>query len=294
MQVVLLSTLPVNLKISIYSFGRSGIRERWETFDKDQETDQKPSSIDNFLFETATQINDDQDYWFKLRGNSLNPMVDAATPLLAMSLRIRGLHHYSDVDSLYKLAVEEIKSIDVEMTELGQEHASMLAYRYILCAFIDEAVMSTPWGADSIWGEYSLLTRFHNESWGGEKVFSILSRLGKRTCSISTLIRIYLSVFVFGFKGRYRVIERGREHHERVISNLHQTLAGLDGSVPSVLTSNNERVVATKHTLGKQVPIWSVFFVSFVASSAVYITYSLMLNAKSSSVLERLQQVLNF
>ncbi len=250
-------------------------------------------SIDDFLFDTVMQINDDQDYWFKLRGESLNPMVDAATPLLAMSLRIRGLHHYSEVDELYKLTVEEIKSIDVEMTELGQEHAVMLAYRYILCAFIDEAVMSTPWGADTVWGEHSLLTRFHNESWGGEKVFSILSRLESEPERYRYLLEFIYLCLCLGFKGRYRVIERGRDLHERVISSLHQTLASLDDSVPAVLTSNNERVVATQYKLGKQLPIWSVFVAFLVASSSVFLTYSLLLGSKSSGVLAQLQEVLN-
>ncbi len=254
---------------------------------------EEKSSIDEFLFDTATQIDDDQDYWFKLRGESLNPMVDAATPLLAMSQRIRGLHHYSEVDELYKLAVEEIKSIDVEMTELGLENAVMLAYRYILCAFIDEAVMSTPWGADSVWGEHSLLTRFHNESWGGEKVFSILARLESEPERYRHLLEFIYLCLCLGFKGRYRVVERGRELHERVISSLHQTLARLDDSVPAVLTSNNDRVVATQYKLGKQLPIWSVFVAFLVASGSVFITYSLLLSSKSSGVLAQLQQVLN-
>ncbi|WP_328717678.1 DotU family type IV/VI secretion system protein [Halomonas elongata] len=33
------------------------------------------------------------------------------------------------------------------------------------------------WGRQSVWAEHSLLARFHNETWGGEKVFSILARL---------------------------------------------------------------------------------------------------------------------
>ncbi len=53
----------------------------------------------------------------------------------------------------------------------------LMAYRYILCTFLDEAVMGTPWGANTCWAEHSMLSRFHNETWGGEKVFTILSRL---------------------------------------------------------------------------------------------------------------------
>ncbi len=249
--------------------------------------------FDELLFDDAAQLNDDHDFLFKLRGNSLNAMIDAATPLFALSIRIRAMHECDNVDDIYKLTVEEIKSIEVEMTEMDYEHAVILAYRYILCAFIDEAVMSTPWGADSVWGEHSLLTRFHNESWGGEKVFSILNRLETEPLKYRTLLEFIYICLCLGFKGRYRVIERGKELHERVISNLNQTLASLDTSIPPVLTSGTERVVLTQYTLGKQWPIWSVFAAFLALSFSVFFVYSFLLSTKSTRVLEQLQQVLS-
>ena len=42
---------------------------------------------------------------------------------------------------------------------------------------LDEAVLSTPWGAQSEWAQHPLLVAFHREAWGGEKFFEMLDRI---------------------------------------------------------------------------------------------------------------------
>ncbi len=52
-----------------------------------------------------------------------------------------------------------------------------MAARYALCTVIDEAVLNTPWGAQSDWAGQSLLVTFHRESGGGDKFFRVLERV---------------------------------------------------------------------------------------------------------------------
>ena len=54
---------------------------------------------------------------------------------------------------------------------------TVLAARYVLCTFLDEIVLGTPWGSESVWSTQSLLSSFHNETWGGEKFFLILDSM---------------------------------------------------------------------------------------------------------------------
>ncbi|MFM2480440.1 type IVB secretion system protein IcmH/DotU [Celerinatantimonas sp. YJH-8] len=250
-------------------------------------------SFDGLLFDEVRNIDKDQDYWFQLRGENINPMIDAATPLLGMAVRIRRLSFCEQVDAVYRQAVDEVKAIEVELTEAGYEHAVILAYRYVLCSFVDEAVMNTAWGADSIWAEHSLLTRFHNETWGGEKVFTILSRLiGEPTRYQQLLEFIYLCLSL-GFEGRYKVMDNGHQEYQKVIRNLYQTLARLRDEEPGPLTSPTDHVVATQQKLGKQLPLWSVFAGFGVFWVLIFIGYSLALHEKSVDVLAQLNQILH-
>jgi len=45
---------------------------------------------------------------------------------------------------------------------------------YVLCSLLDETVLGTPWGSESVWAGQGLLIGFHNEAWGGEKFFLAL------------------------------------------------------------------------------------------------------------------------
>lgn len=106
----------------------------------------KETPLSRLLFDDVERINFDQDYWFQLRGSSANCFIDAATPLLGLSLRVRSLAQCPTIEAIYDQTVEEIKAIDIELTEQGIDHPTLMAYRYVLCAYLDEAVMGTEWG----------------------------------------------------------------------------------------------------------------------------------------------------
>ena len=55
-----------------------------------------------------------------------------------------------------------------------------MAARYVLCTMLDEAAADTPWGGAGVWGRHSLLAEFHNEAFGGEKVFQLMARLAEK------------------------------------------------------------------------------------------------------------------
>ncbi|KJG12838.1 type IVB secretion system protein IcmH/DotU [Photobacterium iliopiscarium] len=252
----------------------------------------RESSYDDLLFDNVNNINQDQDFWFQLRGNSINLFIDAATPLLGMALRIRHLGSCDNIEAIYHQAVEEIKAIDVELTEADHEHAVILAYRYILCSFIDEAVMSTSWGADSAWAEHSLLTRFHNETWGGEKVFSVLSRLEAEPERYQELLMFIYLCLTLGFEGRYKVMNNGKEAFDKVIANLYEILRRLKDKEPQALTFATEHVAAKKYKLTKQIPLWTIFSGFSLSWIVIFIVYSVLLNNKSIDVLTQLNHIL--
>lgn len=247
---------------------------------------------DELLFDQVKSIDADQDYWFQLRGDNENKMIDAATPLLGLSLRIRSLAKCDNVEAIYKQVQEEIKAIEMELIQADVEHASVMAYRYVLCAVLDEAVMSTDWGAESSWAEHSLLTRFHNETWGGEKVFVILNRLLADPPRYRMLLEFIYLCLMLGFEGKYKVVEGGKEERERVALKLYETLNSFDDKEPESLTCATEHVVATKYRLSNQMPVWMIFAGFAGLWGVTFIVYRYLLSAKSLDVLNQLTQLL--
>ncbi|OOF34044.1 type IVB secretion system protein IcmH/DotU [Salinivibrio costicola] len=249
------------------------------------------SVFKDLLHDNVEKIDSDQDYWFQLRGHNANALVDAATPLFGLALRVRSLSSCENIEQIYHQTIEEIKAIEIELSEQGYEHAMLMAYRYILCTFLDEAVMGTPWGANTCWAEHSMLSRFHNETWGGEKVFTILGRLENEPERYRPLLVFIYHCLCLGFEGKYRVIDGGYAQREKVIKRLHDQLLD-DEKQPKQLSEGSDHVVNTRYALSRQVPLWSIFVGFLVLWAGIFAGYSYFLHEKSENVLSQLNQLL--
>lgn len=247
--------------------------------------------LERLIHSHAEHLDADEDYWFRLRGHNLNPLVDAASSLLGLVVRVRQLDTMSDIERLYRQVVDEISAIEIELTEQGYDRPTLLAYRYVLCSFIDEAVMGTAWGQQSKWAEHSLLTRFHNETWGGEKVFSILSRLQQEPQRYRDMLAFIYLCLCLGFEGRYRVMTHGREEYEHVVRALGDQLAALGDTPDDMLTRPLDNVVQGRRRHGRGLPVWGVFALFGAAMVGAYLGFSWSLDQQAAQVGALLDQI---
>ena len=121
-----------------------------------------------------------------LLGIGLNPLVQAASPLLLLAGQLRDSVTPMDVAGLRRHALDEIRRFEEQARASGVPNEVVLAARYALCAALDEAVLSTPWGAQSEWAQHPLLVALHREAWGGEKFFEMLDRISRIRAATST------------------------------------------------------------------------------------------------------------
>ncbi|HAP0343886.1 TPA: hypothetical protein IRR23_005079 [Escherichia coli] len=80
-------------------------------------------------------------YRLALRGNSLNPMIDAATPLLGMVMRLSTMNSQAMPEHLFAQVVTDVQAVEQLLQEQGYEPGVIVSFRYILCTFIDEAAL---------------------------------------------------------------------------------------------------------------------------------------------------------
>lgn len=236
-----------------------------------------------------TSFDNDQ---FQLRGLEDNRLIDAATPLLGLVIRVRRLANFGDVERLYQQVVDDIAAIDRELIEQGYERPSVVAYRYVLCAFIDEAVLGTDWGAHSVWSQHSLLSRFHNETWGGEKVFAILARMEKEAERYRDMLAFIYLCLCLGFEGRYKVMENGREEYDQIVRGLYEILHGPDGdgevrALPDAL----QNVTPARNRLRRGFPVWGMAGLFVLAMGGIFTLYRVALDERIRDVLSVLEQL---
>ncbi|WP_239947087.1 type IVB secretion system protein IcmH/DotU [Dyella terrae] len=246
----------------------------------------------NIGFETIASIDNDADLGFSLRGHGYNPLVDAALPLFGLVIRLRRVNECKDVKSLYGAVRDQIASIDEEVRKQGYDGATLLAYRYAVCSFVDEAVMQTTWGAHSLWAERSLLSHYHQETWGGEKFFTVLSRMLMDPKRYRDVLELKYMCLCLGFKGKYGVQHNHGESLQGIIRKLHAVLRDMRGDAPEQLTDAQDHVATRRYNVGRQLPWWTPWLAVLGALVVVYGLFAMSLHHTTDDVLRSLETML--
>lgn len=72
-------------------------------------------------------------------------MIDAATPLLGMVMRLSGMNSLNMPEHLFAQVVTDVQAVEQLLQEQGYEPGVIVSFRYILCTFIDEAALGNGW-----------------------------------------------------------------------------------------------------------------------------------------------------
>jgi type VI secretion system protein ImpK len=218
----------------------------------------------------------------------INPLVQAATPLLILAGRLRNQIRNAQVDSLYNQSVQEMRSFEERARRAAVPDEDVLAARYALCSVIDEAVLNTPWGAESGWAARSLLVTFHRESFGGEKVFQLVDRVLNEPRRYLALLELLYICLCLGFEGRYRVEERGDARLAGIREELFRCIQTLRGTAETDLSPQWQGVENRRREMMRIVPLWVVATACFAVLLATFI----ILGAKLSNRADPLNAML--
>ncbi|WP_338480589.1 type IVB secretion system protein IcmH/DotU [Pseudomonas trivialis] len=165
----------------------------------------------------------------------LNPLVSAAWELLSQPHRLSASVGRESLHTLNERLSAGITQFETRALHEGADHAAVMSARYVICSVLDEAVVTTSWGTAGDWSKMSLLSRFHNETFGGEKVFQLLERLSRDPLKHLALLELLYLCLSLGFEGKYRVMERGVVQLEAVRDGLYRQIRQVRGDPPPVL-----------------------------------------------------------
>jgi type VI secretion system protein ImpK len=198
-------------------------------------------------------------------GHGLNPLVQAASPLLLLAGQLRHTPSMTDVAGLRRHVLDEIRRFEERARSAGMTNEVVLAARYALCAALDEAVLSTPWGAHSEWAQQALLVSLHREAWGGQKFFDMLDRVSADSARHIDLMELQYLCLAVGFAGKYQVADRGQAQLADVQQALYRKIRDYRGTPQPGLSLHWKGREDRRNPVIKYVPWW----VAGVAATAV-------------------------
>ena len=222
---------------------------------------------------------------------SLNPLVAAASSLLSEVVRLKHTDEGEDQHALNQRLSGELKLFEHRALHDGAESSQVMAARYVLCTAIDEAVVTTPWGNESEWSQMSLLSSFHNETFGGEKFFQLLERLSRNPVKHLPMLELMYLCLSLGFEGKYRVMPRGMLELEAVRDSLYRQIRQLRGDVPREVSPHWQGLRDTRRRLVRIVPWWMVALFTLICLGMLYAGFAWVLGEQRDTVLQPYQPV---
>jgi len=202
---------------------------------------------------------------------SLNKLVGAAIELTALIGELRHTVQHADPSKLRNTIIDQIRKFEADANDAGQVSEVVLSARYVLCAALDESVLNTPWGPECGWAQHSLLSTFHNETSGGEKVFLILDRLLQTPAQYIDILELIYLCLAQGFSGKYQIDPRGHLQLEQVKENLYRAIEMHRGAHERALSPRWKSTEINNKKVSDLVPLWVVFT---IALSLLVLCYS--------------------
>lgn len=231
---------------------------------------------------------------FPLRGNNLNPLIDSCSSLLALRVRLLTLNELEpdNVSNLYLQVSDDIRALEVELKEEDYSQASILICRYCLCCALDEIALEKDWGTNSSWAENSLLNEFHGETWGGEKFFTLLSRLSMEPTQHLELLELIFLLLSLGYKGKYADEKHGgNKEREKVLYNLNQLIEQYKEKPQGSLSTPTKYRVDDGFNMQLDIPPWLIYALSLTLLIILFLAFNASLDTQTERILQQLQSI---
>ena len=223
--------------------------------------------------------------------HGLSPLLAAANPLLMLVPKLRHTREVRDSAALRASLVQGVRDFATAANERGIAPERVMAARYVLCTMLDEAASDTPWGGQGGWARHSLLSEFHNESAGGEKVFQLMARLAEKPDANCDLLELIYAAIALGFEGRYRVIDGGRAQLEAVRAKLAQLIRQQRGSYPPALAERWQGSPAVGRKVLGWLPLAVATALSLLLLGGLYAALSWSLSEQADPVYGAIQRL---
>ena len=218
-----------------------------------------------------------------------NPVVMAANPVLNLVPQIRNTAQLNDAAQLREFLIAKVQGFEKTARGLGVSPESIVGARYCLCALLDESAAQTPWGAPGVVSRHSLLVTFHNETWGGEKFFQLLSKLAQNPQQHRDLLELMYYCLSLGLEGRFRVMDNGRAQLETLRQRLWTILRDIGDAARDDRLSAHWKGASGGEARGwRLLPAWVVACLAAVIGLGCFLWFTFSLATHSDALFARI------
>jgi type VI secretion system protein ImpK len=218
----------------------------------------------------------------------LNPLIEAANPILAAVPQIRHALRHPDPAALRARLRQQIGAFERGARALQTPEERLRTARFALCALLDDSAAATPWGRD--WASAGMLAEIEREGNGAEKFFVLLEPLMAKPADNRELLEFFQVCLALGFEGRYRGGDGGRQALAQVRARLHQILAQ-ERAGPLELSAHWRGAAVRARRVPGALALWGAASGCALLLAMLYFGYSVALGSRSDPVARELARL---
>jgi len=219
------------------------------------------------------------------------PLVAAAGRLIHLASQVKTMAIGPDLNELRRLVVRELEAFGKRAQGLGLEAKTIQLAHYILCAFMDDAVMSTPWGANSVWSQQSLLIAYHNDAQGGDRLFDFAERMAQDPAREPRLMELLYQCLALGFEGRAALDPRGANLLQQRRSRLATAIGARPEAATGEISPQWRGVEVAGGRYEPRIPLWTILTGIGVIALILFSALLFRLSSQADAALAALKQV---
>jgi type VI secretion system protein ImpK len=214
----------------------------------------------------------------------INPLVDAAAPILALLSRLSTTFALPDIEGLRRRLHRELADFDRRAEAGGIPREIRGAAHYALCATVDDVAANTPWGGNNVWVDRGMARTFHNDASGGERFFHLLGHFERDPEHFGDVIELFYLCLSLGFQGRFGVLPNGAAEIAAIRDRLHRLIRRRRGEIAAELSPHWRGVSAPHRPLSSRIPLWVVPPCTALALLLVFLGFRLALASGSDAL----------
>ncbi|MER0237070.1 type VI secretion system protein TssL, long form [Fulvimarina sp. MAC8] len=228
---------------------------------------------------------------FRLGGEEVPPIVASAAPLINLAHELSQRSTAPDIEQMRPVVVDAVRRYERDLASARISPERARAAHYVVCATIDDVILSKPWAERITWARSGLVSTFHMDVTGGERVFDLLDHFHQSPgANKDLLLLIYLCISL-AFAGRTRVSPRGALELERIRESLYRTLLGQYGVFERELSPHWRGVNARHKPLRTLTVLWTLLAALLLALGLGYFLFTTWLAESSDTTFSRLAEL---
>lgn len=225
---------------------------------------------------------------FRFGGEEVPTLVRSAAPLLNLAHALRYSDDQPDIEELRRSSVQAVNRYERDLAGARISPERARAAHYVVCATVDDVILSKPWGVRAGWARSGLVSTFHMDVTGGDRVFDLLDHFHQSPGANRDLLLLIYLCLSLAFEGRTRVSPRGNLELGRIRDSLYKTLLGQFGVFERELSPHWKGVSARHKPLRTAAALWTLLSVLALVFALGYLFFTLSLNRASDGTFQRL------